>query len=57
MLCLGLIERKVIKSFKLILFRAIVTAAITEQGNDHIEAIPCSPQTIELLLPSIPNNA
>ena len=37
--------------------QAIGTAAITGQGNDHIEAIPCSPQTIELLLPSIPDNA
>ena len=37
--------------------QAIVTAAITEQGNDHIEAIPCSPQTIESLLPSISDNA
>ena len=27
--------------------QAIVTAAITGQGNDHIKAIPCSPQTIE----------
>ena len=35
----------------------IVTAAITGQGNDHIEAIPCSPQTIESLLPSIYDNA
>ena len=39
--------------------QAIVTVAITGQGNDHIhiEAIPCSPQTIESLLPSIPDNA
>ena len=37
--------------------QAIVTAAITGQGNDHIEAIPCSPQTIELLLLSVPDNA
>ena len=26
--------------------QAIVTAAITGQGNDHMEAIPCSPQMI-----------
>ena len=57
MLCLGLIGRKVMKPFKLILFRLIVTAAITGQGNDHIEAIPCSPQTIESILPFIPDNA
>ena len=37
--------------------QAIVTTAITRQGNDHIEAVPCSPQTIESLLPSIPNDA
>ena len=36
--------------------QAIGTAAITGQGNDHIEAIPCSPQTIESLLPSIPDD-
>ena len=27
--------------------QAIVTAAIKGQGNDYIEAIPCSPLTIE----------
>ena len=37
--------------------QAIGTAAITRQGNDHTEAIPCSPQTIESLFPSIPDNA
>ena len=37
--------------------QAIVTAAITRQGNDHIEVIPCSPQTIESLLPSVPVDA
>ena len=37
--------------------QAIVTAAITGQGNDHIEAIPCSPQTNESLFPSIPDKA
>ena len=35
--------------------QAIVTAAITGQGNDHIEAIPCSPQTIDSLIPCIPD--
>ena len=34
--------------------QAIVTAAITGQRDNHIEVIPCSPQTIESLLPSIP---
>ena len=29
--------------------QAIVTAAITGQGNDHIKVIPCSPETIESL--------
>ena len=37
--------------------QAIVTAAIREQGNDYIETIPCSPQTIESLLPSTHDNA
>ena len=37
--------------------KAIVTTAITGQGNDHIEAIPCIPQTIESILPSIPDDA
>ena len=27
--------------------QAIVTAALTGQGNDYIETIPCSPQAIE----------
>ena len=36
--------------------QAIFTVAITGQGNDHIEAIPCSPQTIESFLPSVPDN-
>ena len=36
---------------------AIIATAITGQGNDHIKAIPCSPQTIETLLPSIPDDA
>ena len=36
--------------------QAIVTTAITRQGNDHIDAIPWSPQTIESLLTSIPGN-
>ena len=37
--------------------QVIVTAAITGQGNNYIEAIPCSPQTIESLLPFINDNA
>ena len=37
--------------------QAIATAAIKGQGNYYIEAIPCSPQTIESLFPSIPDNA
>ena len=36
--------------------QAIVTTAITGQGDNHIEAIPCSPQTIESLLPSTPDD-
>ena len=34
--------------------QAIVAAAITGNVANHIEAIPCSPQTINSLLPSIP---
>ena len=37
--------------------QAVVTVPITGQGNDHIKAIPCSPQTIESLLPSVPDDA
>ena len=55
--CLGLIARKMIRPFKLIPFRTIVTAAITGQGNDCIETIPCSHQIIESLLPSTHDNA
>ena len=36
--------------------QAIVTA-LTGQGNDYIETIPCSPQIIESLIPSIHDNA
>ena len=42
--------------------QAIVTTAITEHKTSHIDAIPCSPQTIDLpivhgtLLPSIPED-
>ena len=36
--------------------QAIVTAAITGQGNDYIETIPCSPQIIESLIPSNHDN-
>ena len=36
--------------------QAIVTAALTGQGNDYIESIPCSPQIIESLS-SIHDNA
>ena len=35
--------------------QAIVAAAITGYGTNHIEAIPCIPQTIDSLLPSIPD--
>ena len=36
--------------------QAIVTAALTGQGNDCIETIPCSSQIIESLTPSIHDN-
>ena len=35
--------------------QAIVAATITGQVANYIEAIPCSPQTINSLLPSIPD--
>ena len=34
--------------------QSIVAAAITGQVANYIEAIPCKPQIIDLLLPSIP---
>ena len=37
--------------------QAIVTAALTGQGNDYIKTIPHSPQIIESLIPSIHDNA
>ena len=37
--------------------QAIVTASLIGQGNDYIEAIPCSPQITESLTPSIYDNA
>ena len=37
--------------------QAIVTAALTGQGNDYIETIPCSPQAIESFALSIHDNA
>ena len=37
--------------------QAIVTTALIGQGNDYMETIPCSPQTIELLTSSIHDNA
>ena len=29
---------------------------MTGQGDNHLEAIPCSPQTVESLLPSTPDD-
>ena len=55
--CLGLIGRKMTRSFQLIPFQAIVTAALIGQGNDYIETIPCSPQIFESLTPSAHDNA
>ena len=37
--------------------QAIVTATLTGQGNDYIETIPCSPQAIESVAPSVHDNA
>ena len=36
--------------------QAIVTAALTGQGNDYIETIPCSPQAIESFALSVHDN-
>ena len=36
--------------------QAIVTSAITGHKTSHIDAIPCSPQTIEPLLSSLPED-
>ena len=38
---------KMTKLFPADSIQAIVTAALTGQGNDYIETIPCSPQAIE----------
>ena len=35
--------------------QAIVSAAITGQVVNHIKAVPCNPQVIDSLLPSIPD--
>ena len=35
--------------------QAIVAAAIADKVANHIEAVPCSPQTIDFFLPSIPD--
>ena len=35
--------------------QAIVAAAITGQVANHIKAIPCNPQAINSLFPSIPD--
>ena len=37
--------------------QAIVTAALTGQGKDYIDAIPCSHQAIESFAPSVHDNA
>ena len=37
--------------------QAIVTAALTGQGKDYIEAIPCSHQAIESFALSVHDNA
>ena len=37
--------------------QAIVATVLTGHGTNHIEAIPCCPQIIESILPSIPDDA
>ena len=34
-----------------------MTAALTRQGNDYIDTIPCSPQAIESFASSVHDNA
>ena len=45
------------KTFRADSIQAIVTTVITGQENDHVEAIPCSPETIQSLLLSPPEEA
>ena len=44
------------ETIQAISIQAIVAAAITVHRTNHIEAISCSPQTIESILPSIPDD-
>ena len=53
MLYQGLIGKSVMKPFRPI--QAIAAAAIAGDVANHIESIPCSVQTTDLLFPSIPN--
>ena len=53
MLCQGLIGRKCDKTIQANSIQAIVAAAITGQVTNHIEAVPCNPQVVNALLPSI----
>ena len=57
MSCLGLIGRKMTRHFQMIPFRLLLFATLTGQGNDYIESIPCSPQTIDSFTSSIHDNA
>ena len=45
------------KTFPADFIQAIVTTALTGQGNAYIETIPCSPQAIESFTSSIHDNA
>ena len=57
MFCLKLTGVKMTKTLQANSIQVIVTATLTEQGNDYIETIPCSPLAIESFAPSIHDNA
>ena len=53
MLYQRLIGKNVMKLFRPISIQAIVAAAITGQVTNRIEVVPCNPQVVDALLPSI----
>ena len=53
MLYQGLIEEKCDETIQANSIQEIVAAAITGQVTNHIEAVPCNPQVVSVLLPSI----
>ena len=55
MLCQGLIGEKCDETIQADSIQAIVAASIAGNVAHHIEAVPCIPQTIDSLIPSIPD--